>query len=400
VNSQTTRTKYNWRGAVQTSGIIALVLGVILSLYVYLSGPESDPMGIYQSITRPSNVNAGSQTRLVLPPSNLVYLPLIRHAVPYELTVVAQTEAFQRPDNNTPSISAPTLDGQLAFTTRTTTDTVTYQSFVLRQDHRTKLPIPFGFSGSTTTALNTKGQVVGYLTKQEVAGPREEAVVWEADGQVHILEPLAGSLTRAYDINTSGTVVGHSSFAAALWRNDHIQQLTMSPAYASSAAYAINDNGQSAGSVTQMKPSADRAAWWDATGMMHILGAGGEIQSGATDINDHTTIIGWSGTSTDPYGQHAVVWQNGGMSLLPGATDTTSRAVKINNTGQVIGILAGRAVLWPTTTTNAQAFDDLLGSQAEWHIVSTLGINDAGQVTALAQRRGTDIYSLVILNPT
>ena len=50
MSSQTTRTKYNWRGAVLTGAIAALVLGVILPLYYYLSAPGSDPMGIYQSI--------------------------------------------------------------------------------------------------------------------------------------------------------------------------------------------------------------------------------------------------------------------------------------------------------------------------------------------------------------
>lgn len=78
---------------------------------------------------------------------------------------------------------------------------------------------------------------------------------------------------------------------------------------------------------------------------MTDLGTLGGTDSRAVAINDRGQVIGTSSTASGRY--HAFIWQDGVMTdlgVLPGKSN--SKAAAINDRGQVVGDSDDRAFLW------------------------------------------------------
>ena len=104
--------------------------------------------------------------------------------------------------------------------------------------------------GNTTLArgLNDRGQVVGISSGGEVRGFR--AVQWEADGSIRDLG--VGANSDAFGINNAGQVVGHRQSANALeeaflWQNGTATDLGVLNGGGRSSAFAINEAGRIVG---------------------------------------------------------------------------------------------------------------------------------------------------------
>lgn len=120
----------------------------------------------------------------------------------------------------------------------------------------------------------------------------------------------------------------------------------------SSVARGINNLGQVVGE-SRTASGEQRAFLWDPRQGLIDLGTL-RFGSHAYGINDHGQVVGYSTLSAIPNIQHAFIWnaEEGMQSLgtLPGRT--SSRALAINNKGQIAGwsgaifLLDGQAVLW------------------------------------------------------
>ncbi|MEO8738698.1 MAG: DUF3466 family protein [Casimicrobiaceae bacterium] len=215
-----------------------------------------------------------------------------------------------------------------------------------------------GGSGSTATAINTAGLIVGFVDKGSDRA-------WLFDGEVTIeLGTLGGATSRAYAINDAGMVAGSSTLA----------------------------NGE------------EHAFLYDQS-TMHDLGTlrgSNDAYSKAYALNIHGQVAGESRVTLPPNGltTHAFLYAGGIMTDLGTLGGVYSTARAINATGQVVGI--------STTTTGEQRgflysdgvmydLNGLVDLASGWVIISAGGINDAGQIVAMACNSGT--CNVLLLTP-
>jgi uncharacterized membrane protein len=159
------------------------------------------------------------------------------------------------------------------------------------------LPPAFPGAGHYATALNERGDVVGYATPERWA-----PVLWEApDHEPIVLSERAGQ-TVPSDINERGDVSGTwfdiRIFSTALvWRaGTHEEvELPVPEGITASAASAIDDAGRVAGFTNVYFPSVYRAVRWTLDGGLPTdLGDLGAGSSAAYGMNETGTAVGWA----------------------------------------------------------------------------------------------------------
>jgi probable HAF family extracellular repeat protein len=325
-------------------------------------------------------------------PDHVVYLPLLRALHGYSLIDLGQTEPFTRPDNNTPSLSEPTPDGAVAITLKRDGR---YHSYRWQNSSSVELALPSGFTDSTVVGINQIGQIVGFATAPNDGNTIQDAMLWDATGQVTDL----GS-GRANGINNTAAIILRTTNGAAVWRNRRATQLTTPNTYSDSWPAAINNADQIVGWATLRQTPADHAALWERTGQFRDLGTLGGASSGASDINDAGVIVGSSNIISDSY-QRAFIWQAGVMSqLATPAPYLASAANSINNARQIVGYVQNAdfsfsAALWQNQTLTI--LNQQIDPGSGWQVENAMSINDAGQIVGFAHLRGE--LHLVLLTP-
>ena len=147
---------------------------------------------------------------------------------------------------------------------------------------------------------------------------------------------LSGGRGEATAINSKGQVVGYHSTQqgtrAFLWSNGVLRNLGTLGGF-TSRAWAINEAGQIVGVSTTASGQAHAFLWENGT--MRDLGTLGEATSSATAIESGGRIVGY--TSTSDGSRRAFIWENGTMRRLAGLGTGFSMAQDIDNMGRVVG---------------------------------------------------------------
>jgi probable HAF family extracellular repeat protein len=147
---------------------------------------------------------------------------------------------------------------------------------------------------SYATAINSKGQVVGY--GDTTGGKR--AFLWDAKNGMQPLGTLGGDWSEARDINSKGQVIGQSQTMSGeshgfLWdpKTKEMKDLGTLEGGTWSWPYFMNAKGQVAGNADT--PAGERAFFWDPkTNIMEDLGTLGGTKSQAWSINKNGQVAG------------------------------------------------------------------------------------------------------------
>lgn len=212
-----------------------------------------------------------------------------------------------------------------------------------------------GFAEATGFTINNDGTVAGRSFNGHVV--EEAATVWDAEGNATHLPSLPdGQVNRGYALNDAGVVVGISStpegtFRAVRWDDGEISELPRVPEQEQllSGASWINSHGVISGF------SGTLAVVWDEEGEVNPLeqlpSPQGDVVSRAYAVNDDGWVVGAAvdkGTAS-----HPVRWTPDGevsaLELLPG--DVGGAAYGISDEGEINGysintLGAKRAVVW------------------------------------------------------
>jgi probable HAF family extracellular repeat protein len=210
--------------------------------------------------------------------------------------------------------------------------------------------------------INDRGQVVGHTTTRGSQYPHN-LFLWQ-NGQMRNLGVFTDtSGPEVVGINERGEVVGNAGQDVGFfWRNGKMWRNL------GRAVAAINDRGQAVG----VFPSkAERACWWNPSGMHKLVTLGRE--SRALAINNRSQIVGASYTKNTAELPHTFLWQNGRMLDL-GEWFVTA----INERGQMIGkrrigFKGWRALTWLNGRLRA------LGTPPGDKWTQPVAINDRGQ---------------------
>jgi uncharacterized membrane protein len=156
-------------------------------------------------------------------------------------------------------------------------------------------------TGSTATAVNSDGTVVGYLIVIDDQCPKDVATVWQ--GTTPTL--LGGGVL--YAINNAGLIVGEGAHGATAWVNGvatPLQRLSGASNNANSSATAVNNRGIIVGTTQVSKEtppgkttyhallwSSVSAAPQDLNDLISAAAAKKYVLTEATGINGSCTIV-------------------------------------------------------------------------------------------------------------
>jgi probable HAF family extracellular repeat protein len=203
----------------------------------------------------------------------------------------------------------------------------------------TALPAAFPGAEHYATALNERGDVVGYGRPERWA-----PVLWKAPDYEPIVLSERTGRTIPSDINERGDVSGTWSgiriFSTALvWRaGTHEEvELPVPEGVTASAASAINNAGHVVGYTNVYYPSTYRAVRWTLDGGLPTdLGDLGAGSSTAEGVNETGTAVGWANVAeTTPSGtpiRHAALFPapHGPASTIrsPGSAQACGRPAR------------------------------------------------------------------------
>jgi probable HAF family extracellular repeat protein len=236
--------------------------------------------------------------------------------------------------------------------------------------------------------VNASGEVVGY------SGTRLDSGAYTAGtrgfvysgGRVRLLPVLPRTyLSVAAAINTSGEITGFFTVNGTLsnpflYRNGVISEIPNPEPYVpqlSAYGVLINDRGQ-------VVIFGERDYLYTAGAFQFIAG-----QAGCFGMNNHGEVVG---NNDSPFW-----WENGVGHQLRGATGNLSggTAMAVNDAGEIVGFSDGVACIFHIAYPQPATPIVVKG----WTLSEAIGINNAGEIAANGTRNGTTISHALLLIP-
>jgi probable HAF family extracellular repeat protein len=277
------------------------------------------------------------------------------------------------------------------------------QAAIYRNGHWTKLGT-FGGRLSEALGFNDDGTVVGlYQTTESNGGAKNRIFLWK-DSRMQRIDPPADALAGARDLNDNGQILLSNPHTGKgfLLSQGNFTELSLVPA-------AVNESGQVVG--TQ---GSSPALWHN--GALTSLGTlpGQDGPGEATGINDQGQVVGTVGPrfGDGPRGGRAFLWQNGQMKDLGTFGGPSSRALDINNRGEIIGDadttesiqsefgLAYRTQPFVYRDGKMHNLNAMLPFASGWRLFRVLDINDSGQIVGYAKQSDSIRFRIILLTPT
>jgi probable HAF family extracellular repeat protein len=270
-----------------------------------------------------------------------------------------------------------------------------------------------GGSSNAIYAINAAGQVAG---GSRTAGDKATHAFLHDGTRTIDLGTLGGTNSQATGINDQGWVVGWSDLPGDrqrqgfVYRDGVMKPLGSTQFYADYSSEKFLPNAISNAGVMPGYGAIRRIDGAGAQETLDYIGGYGAHDQ-VTDVNERGQVIGgdWRHSAL---GYQAFVWENGQtrwLESLRGGGGTFASA--INDQGVIVGSSIPRdesqvtqrgeywmGVLWDET--GVHDLNDLLEpSQRQWTISTGLGINNLGQIVAMARDRETMFQHYVLLNP-
>jgi probable HAF family extracellular repeat protein len=197
----------------------------------------------------------------------------------------------------------------------------------------------FGGSVTVATAVNERGQVVGY---SQNADGENRAFLWQ-NGRLTDLGTLGGPRSHAVAINARGHVVGTSDTADGeehgfIWRNGRMTDLGTLGGQVSRPT-AITETDIVIGHSARVGLGQFRPFVWR-RGTMQVIDRPDWFGMNAAAVNDRGQVVG---TGIVPnagggFDEHGYVWCNGRLTeIAPRVPGGSVRATGIDRNGRVVG---------------------------------------------------------------
>ncbi|MCL5105227.1 MAG: DUF3466 family protein [Armatimonadetes bacterium] len=239
-----------------------------------------------------------------------------------------------------------------------------------------------GYDSSIPVALNNHGEVVGYSLTAGSSGQAHSFLY--SGGVMTDLNTLTGANVAVYDINDSGVIVGSlthyapdgqcARYTAFVWDPaEGLNDLDALSPNGVSYAVAINNNGEVTGD------SDSRGFIWNRTSGMRAIPTFGGGFGEAYDVNSQGLVVG---IAQSPDDQLPFAYDGSTFIDLTGELGAHSRPYRINDSGQIAGILyPGHAFLWSEAVGM-----HYLGSLDEGDYYDSIsGLNNSGQIVGTYQ---------------
>ncbi len=265
----------------------------------------------------------------------------------------------------------------------------------------------YGVSEVGVGGVNGQGEIIGSVEAANgTVSPFETTTV-----NVHLISGPSNS-SNPTGISDDGQLIGatgpdqsgNSGQRAVLWTRGIPQILPIQDGAAPQNVIpiAINSNGVVVGrdllnpASTNVAPQGVPFEW--SNGHVTYLPGLGGWESIPTAINSAGTIVG---SSVDKRGyQQGVTWTGGTIQKLPLLSGTTyTDPLAINDLGQIVGdsvAANGSSTAFIFQNGKIETLDSLMPSTG-YHFVDAQGINDNGEILALAEVGKTP--ELVLIEP-
>jgi probable HAF family extracellular repeat protein len=278
-----------------------------------------------------------------------------------------------------------------------------------------------GGNESVAYSLNSSGQVTGgalntvpdpYVPFFLLSGATQmHTFLWQ-DGHMRDLGTLGGPDSIAYNINESGQVAGESftnstpnpttgvpTLDAFIWAQGRMHDLGTLGGTLSFESW-LNNRGQVVGQSNLAGDQTWHPFLWDG-GVLRDLGTFGGSYGSANWINDDGEVVGYAYVQGDQ-SAHPFLWTNGRMTDLGlPAGATCANATSINSQGQIVGVSGtcatdGGGFLWenggPTIDLNS-----LIPPGSGVQIVAAQNINDNGEIACDGILPNGDIHAVLLV---
>lgn len=177
----------------------------------------------------------------------------------------------------------------------------------------TLLDLPNGYDRGVANDINDSGVIAGYVcTSSDITHLHDQAVTWDADGNVTLIDPGKSADSRGLLINNVGEVAGTLGSKRVVWSVDGRVSRTLQTVAdfdPSIVLKDINDSGIVVGLVYRDLGETSQAVMWDRSGKAKALAplAGGS-NTEAWYISNSGVIVGGCMVTSEPW-SGAVIWR-------------------------------------------------------------------------------------------